>query len=101
LLLRLALGGLLGVALRLLLRLARGARLGLDAGLLLGLLARALLLLAEDAVALADHVAERARDHRAGADRVVVAGDHEVDPVRVAVRVDEPDDRDPQPLRFL
>ena len=46
-------------------------------------------------------LAERLRDQRAGADRVVVAGDHEVDPVGVAVGVDEPDDRDAQPLRFL
>ena len=36
-------------------------------------------------------------DHQlARADRVVVAWDHEVDRRRVAVRVDEPDDRDPQ-----
>ena len=44
------------------------------------------------------HLADRLGDQRAGADRVVVAGDHEVDPVRVAVGVDQADDRDAQAL---
>ena len=83
-----------------LLGLAAGALLGLAARALLGLGAQALLLGAVDAGALADDLADRARDHRARADRVVVAGDHEVDPVGVAVGVDEPDDRDPQALRL-
>ena len=98
LLLGLALGLLLGLALGLLLGLALGARLGLGAGLLLGFLARALLLGAEDRVTLGDDLADRLGDQRAGADRVVVAGDHEVDPVGVAVGVDEADDRDAQAL---
>ncbi len=45
---------------------------------------------------LGDDLADGLRDQRAGADRVVVARAHEVDPVRVAVVVDQPDDRDPQ-----
>ena len=93
---RLALGLLLGLALGLLLGLALGAGLRLDTGLLLGLLARAFLLGAEHGVPLGDDLADRLRDQRAGADRVVVAGDHEVDAVRVAVGVDQADDRDPQ-----
>ena len=48
--------------------------------------------------ALDDDVADRLRDERAGADRVVVARDHVVDAVRVAVGVDQADDRDPQAL---
>ena len=48
--------------------------------------------------ALRDDLADCAGDERAGADRVVVAGNHEVDPVGVAVGVDEPDDRDAQTL---
>ena len=91
----------LGLALGLLLGLALGARLGLDAGLLLGFLARALLLGAEHGVALGDDLADRLRDQGAGADRVVVAGDHEVDAVGVAVGVDEADDRDAQALRLF
>jgi hypothetical protein len=46
--------------------------------------------------ALLDSAADRADDQLAGADRVVVAGDHEVDRGRVAVGVDQADDRDPQ-----
>ena len=84
-----------------LLLLAGGALLGLLAGLLLGLLAGALLLGPEHLAALRDDVADRLRDDRAGPDRVVVAGDHVVDPVRVAVRVDQADDRDPQALGLL
>ena len=97
-LLGLAHRALLGLALGALLRLAAGALLGLEPYALLGLLPGALLLGAEDRLALGHDVADRARDHCAGADRVIVAGDHEVDPVRVAVRVDQPDDRDAQPL---
>ncbi len=96
LLLGLFLGLFLGLALGLLLGLALGAGLGLDARLLLGLLARAFLLGAEHGVPLGDDLADRLGDQRAGADRVVVAGDHEVDPVGVAVGVDQADDRDPQ-----
>ena len=62
--------------------------------------ARLLLLGAEDGAALGDHVADRLRDQRAGADRVVVARDDVVDAVRVAVGVDQADDRDPQALRL-
>ena len=97
----LARGGLLGLLALALLLLAGGAGLGLLAGLLLGLLAGALLLGPERLVALGDDVADRLRDDRAGLDRVVVARDHVVDPVRVAVRVDEADDRDPQALGLL
>ena len=89
------------------------ALLGLAAGLLLGLAARALLGLAarlllglaagrssssRKAAALRDHVADRLGDRRARADRVVVARDHVLDAVRVAVRVDQADDRDAQAL---
>ena len=49
-------------------------------------------------MALGHHLADRAGHRRAGPDRVVVAGDHVVDPVRIAVGVDQADDRDPQPL---
>ncbi len=51
-------------------------------------------------VRLGDDAADCPRDRRARADRVVVAGDHVVDPVRVAVGVDQADDRDSQPLRL-
>ena len=76
-----ALGGLGG---GLLLGLAAGALLGLALLLRGGLGARLLLLGAEARAALLDHVADRVRDQRAGTDRVVVAGDHVVDPVGVA-----------------
>ena len=106
-LLALALCGLLALALEpgLLLGLLARALLGLLTGSLLGLLTLALepgalLLLAEHVVPLRDDVADRPRDQRARADRVVVAGDHVVDPVGVAVGVDQPDDRDPQALRL-
>ncbi len=49
---------------------------------------------------LGDHVADGVGDRGAGADGVVVARDHVVDPVGIAVGVDQPDDRDPQPLRL-
>ena len=52
-------------------------------------------------MALGDHVADRSGDRGARADRVVVAGDHKVDPLRVAVGVDQADDRNPQPLRLF
>jgi hypothetical protein len=52
-------------------------------------------------VALSNDLANRLSDERAGADRIVVSRDHEVDPVGVAVRVDEPHDRDAQPLRLF
>ena len=97
----LARGGLLGLLALALLLLAGGALLGLLAGLLLGLLAGALLLGPERLVALRDDVADRLRDDRAGLDRVVVARDHVVDAVRVAVGVDQADDRDPQALGLL
>ena len=66
--------------------------LGFAAGALLGLGAQPLLLRAVDAGALADALADRPRDDRARADRVVVAGDHVVDAVRVAVGVDQAQD---------
>src|ERR1019366_4740629 len=87
---------LLGLALGLLLSFALGAGLGLDAGLLFGFLASAFLLAAEDRVALGDDLSDRLCDQRAGADRVVVARDHEVDAVGVAVGVDQGADRDAQ-----
>ena len=49
---------------------------------------------------LGDDIADCTGDRRARADRVVVAGDHVLDPIGVAVRVDEPDDRDSQALRL-
>ena len=91
----------LGLALGLLFGLALGARFGLGACAFLGLLAGALLLGAEHRVAVGDDLADRLRDQRAGADRVVVARHDEVDAVGVAVGVDEADDRDPQPLRLF
>ena len=84
--------------------------LGVAAGLLLGLAARALLGLAADALLLlgalggegqapvAGGLADRVGDDGARLDRVVVAGDDEVDPVGVAVGVDQADDRDAQAL---
>src|SRR5581483_4294749 len=66
--------------------------------LTLALEPRSFLLGPENTVALSDDVADRFGDRSARADRVVVAWDHEVDPVRVAVGVDETDDRDPQTL---
>ncbi len=97
----LACGLLLGLALGLLLGLALGARLGLQAGLLLGFLASLLLLGAEDRATFGDDVADRTGDQGAGADRVVVAWNHIVDPIRIAVGVHEADDRDPQSLRLF
>ncbi len=49
-------------------------------------------------MAFGDHPSDRFGDQRARTDRVVVAGDDEVDAVRVAVGVDQADDRDPQAL---
>src|SRR6202008_4421573 len=79
------------------------ALLGLAAGALLGLLALALqtgtlLLRAEHVVSLRDDLANRLGHRGARADRVVIAGDHVVDPVGIAVGVDQADDRDPQAL---
>ena len=87
----------------LLLGLLTRAFLGLLPGALFGLLALALetgplFLLAEDVVTLRHDVADGLRDQRARPDRVIVAGDDVVDPVGIAVGVDEPDDRDAQPL---
>ena len=104
------LGGLLRGALGLGGGLRGGLRLGVAARLLLGLAARALLGLAPDALLLlgalggegqapvAGGLADRVGHHGAGLDRVVVAGDHEVDAVGVAVGVDQADDRDAQAL---
>ena len=50
--------------------------------------------------ALLDRAADRADHQLAGADRVVVAGDHVVDRLRVAVGVDQADDRDAQASRL-
>ena len=47
-----------------------------------------------------DPVGDRAHDQAARADRVVVARDHVVGLVRIAVRVDERDDRQPEPARL-
>ena len=58
----------------------------------------ALLLLAEDVVPLRHHVADRPGNQGAGPDRVVVAGNHIVDPVGVAVGVDQADDGNAQAL---
>src|SRR5581483_3617014 len=93
-------GGLLGVAARLLLGLAPGALLRLAARLLLGLAPGLLLLGPEDRARLRRHVADRVGDEVARADRVVVAGADVGDAVRIAVGVDEPDDRDAQALRL-
>src|SRR4051794_3986890 len=96
-LLRFAAGTLLGLAALLLLGFATGTLLGLAALLLLALQPGALLLLAEDGRALGPLVGDRLDDQLARPDRIVVAGDHVVDGIRVAVRVDQPDDRDLQP----
>ena len=60
-----------------------------------------LLLHPPGAGALLDGAADRADHQLAGADRVVVAGDHVVDRGRVAVGVDQADDRDPQAGRLV
>ena len=49
-------------------------------------------------MSLRDHLPDRLGDQRARTDRVVVAGNHEIDAVGVAVGVDEPHDRDAQAL---
>ena len=94
----LGLGALGGLGGSLLLFLAAGALLGLALLLRGGLGAGRLLLGAEAGAALLDDVADGLRDDVAGADRVVVAGDDVVDAVRVGVRVDQADDRDAQAL---
>ena len=93
---RLALGLLFGLALCLFLGLPLGAGLRLDARPLFRLFTRSVLLGAEHGVPLLHDLADRLGDQRARADRIVVAGNHEIDPVRVAVGVDQADDRDPQ-----
>ena len=93
-------GALLRLAASLLLGLAAGALLGLAAGLLLGLSARLLLLGRKRARPSATTSPIARVISVAGADRVVVARHDVVDPVGVAVGVDEPDDRDPQALRL-
>ncbi len=50
---------------------------------------------------LRNDVADGARDRCTRPDRVVVAGNHEVDPLGIAVGVDQTDDRDSQPLGLL
>ena len=60
-----------------------------------------LLLHAPGRGALLDRAADRADDQLAGADRVVVPRDHVVDRGRVAVGVDQADDRDPQAGRLV
>src|SRR5436305_4326330 len=90
-------GGLLSLPPRLLLGLPPGALLGLPALLLLALSPGALLLGPELGVALRSEVPHGVDDQLAGPDGVVVARNHVVDRARVAVRVDEADDRDLQP----
>ena len=58
------------------------------------------LLLGHLALARGDAVGDRSHDQAARADRVVVARNDEVGLVRVAVRVDERDDRDAEPARL-
>src|ERR1700712_3094027 len=78
---------------------ATGAFLGFTLRALFGLTLEArLFLLAPVRVALGHDVADRLDDQLAGLERVVVARDDDVDAIRVAVGVDEPDDRDPQAL---
>jgi hypothetical protein len=89
-----------GFALNLFLGLALGALLRFAARLLFGFLARTLLLGAEHRVALRDDVADGLRDERTGAHRVVVAGNHVIDAVGIAVGVDEADDGNAQALRL-
>src|SRR5438876_4071395 len=98
--LRLATGLLLGLDPGSLLGLDPGSLLGLPALLLLALASRPLLLGAELGVLLRHDVADRVDDQLARADRVVVARDDVVDGTRVAVGVDEADDRDLQPGRL-
>src|SRR5437588_3623600 len=76
------------------LRLLRGGRLGAVA-VRLGELPRRHLRLARG-----DPVGDRSDDQAARANRVVVAGNDVVGLVRIAVRVDERDDRQPEPARL-
>ena len=89
---------LLGLAPRLLLGFLASPRLGLEARLLLGFFAGALLLRAEDRVSLGYDLPDRLREQGTRADRVVVAGDHVIDPIGIAVGVDDADDGNAQPL---
>ena len=50
---------------------------------------------------LEDRVGHLRREEPDGADRVVVARDHVVHEIRIAVRVDDGDDRDAENVRFL
>src|SRR5262245_26018724 len=95
-LLGLAAGAILGLAPLLLLGLAAGAILGLAPLLLLALAARPLLLVAEDRRVLGHDTRDALDDELARANGVVVAGDDVVHRVRVAVRVDQAEDRDLQ-----
>src|SRR3954451_11680950 len=88
-LLGLAAGPLLGLPALLLLGFAARLLLGLPALLLLPLEPGTLLLLAEPRRPLADLAGDRLDDHLAGADGIVVAGDHVAHRVRVAVGVDQ------------
>ncbi len=56
--------------------------------------------LARDLATLVHRVGDHAAHQLRGPDGVVVAGDHVVDDVGVAVRVDDRDDRDVQPVRL-
>ena len=58
------------------------------------------LLLGHLALACSDAVGDRSHDQAARADRVVVARNDEVGLVRIAVRVDQRDDRDAEPARL-
>jgi hypothetical protein len=91
---------LLGFLLGLLLGFAARALLGFAPFALFCFLAGAFLLGTEHRAPLGHDLADGSGDERARADRVVVAGDHVVDPVGVAVGVDEPDDGDAKPLRL-
>ena len=55
---------------------------------------------AADLATFVDRVGDHAAHEVRGTDRVVVAGDHVVDDVGVAVRVDDRDDRDVQAVRL-
>ena len=79
--------------------LVRGGGLGRGAGAVLAT-RNAELLLGHFALAGGDPVGNRPHDQAAGADCVVVARDDEVGLVRIAVGVDERDDRHAEPARL-
>ncbi len=89
-------GRLLGCSL--FLGLAARTSLGLETSFLFCFLASAFLLGAEHGVSLGHHLADRLGDQSARADRVVVAGDHEVDAVGIAVGIDQAHHRDAKAL---